>query len=146
MKISVHSIFSHFEKLNTSLYRHQAQLVRLINFWWSFTKCILSKFNNNCGATMMDVDQSEKMKKFVKRILTQCNPLQVGHLTTDPGPTVALATMLAPTPAVNQNINNNNSSITVALPTTTTTTTTTSLDLSIWHLQSTINPKSISMA
>merc|ERR550519_1226946 len=74
--------------------------------------------------------------------------IAVGHLTTDPGPTVALAPTLAPTTAVNQNINNKNNNITVALLTTgtTTTTTTTSLDLSIWHVQSTINPKSISMA
>ena len=79
---------------------------------------------------------------------SHCNNFQVGHLTTDPGPTVALGPTLAPTTAVNQNINNNNNNITVALltTTTTTTTTTTSLDLSIWHTQSTINPESISMA
>ena len=77
----------------------------------------------------------------------KCNYFQVGHLITDPGPTVALQPTLAPTPAVNQNSNNNNNNnITVALLTTTTTTTTTSLDLSIWAIQTTISPKSISMA
>jgi len=74
--------------------------------------------------------------------------IAVGHLTLDPGPTVALPLTLAPTTAVNQVNNNNNNTVALqtTATTTTTTTTTTSLDLSIWHIQSTINPASISMA
>merc|ERR1712223_203151 len=77
--------------------------------------------------------------------------IEAGHLVSEPGPTVALASTLAPTSAVNQgnNNNNNNNTVTVAILSTTTgttTTTTTSLDLSIWSIQTTINPKSISMA
>jgi len=111
--------------------------------------CLYSKENSSDSSVCFQPSSSGSLTSGGPSPSASCpssTTIAVGHLTTDPGPTVALATMLAPTPAVNQNINNNNSSITVALPTTTTTTTTTSLDLSIWHLQSTINPKSISMA
>ena len=84
--------------------------------------------------------------KMDRKIISDCNNSQAGHLTTDPGPTVALGPTLAPTTAVNQNNNNNNITVALLTTTTTTTTTTTSLDLSIWKIQTTINPKSISMA
>ena len=75
-----------------SSYNHQkAKFLWLCNFWWAFTFCLMSDFHHYRGELIIMV--------FFYQMWYN---VQAGHLVSEPGPTVALASTLAPTSAVNQ--------------------------------------------